>query len=175
MTKRALITGVTGQDGDYLPDLLLENGYEVHGVNRRSSSFNSGRINHLYHDPHEAGVRMLPNFGDMTDATNFIRIVQKIQPDEVYNLAAQSHVQVSFDTTEYTANAHGIGTLQLLEAMRLLKLGDKTRFHQAWTSELYGKVQELLSEMVVEDLKVVVGENRKNRYDGCGSSCSLCS
>jgi len=141
--KRALITGITGQDGAYLAELLLAKGYEVHGVKRRSSSFNTGRIDHLYHDPHERGVKMFLHFGDMTDATNLIRLMQEVQPDEVYNLAAQSHVQVSFDTAEYTANADGIGTLRLLEAMRLLKLGDKTRFYQASTSELYGKVQEI--------------------------------
>ena len=141
--KRALITGITGQDGAYLAELLLAKGYEVHGVKRRSSSFNTGRIDHLYHDPHERGVKMFLHFGDMTDATNLIRLMQEIQPVEVYNLAAQSHVQVSFDTAEYTANADGIGTLRLLEAMRLLKLGDKTRFYQASTSELYGKVQEI--------------------------------
>lgn len=141
--KRALITGITGQDGAYLAELLLAKGYEVHGVKRRSSSFNTGRIDHLYHDPHERGVKMFLHFGDMTDATNLIRLMQEVQPDEVYNLAAQSHVQVSFDTAEYTANADGIGTLRLLEAMRLLKLGEKTRFYQASTSELYGKVQEI--------------------------------
>jgi GDPmannose 4,6-dehydratase len=143
MSKIALITGITGQDGAYLAELLLEKGYEVHGVKRRSSSFNTGRIDHLYHDPHEKGVKMFLHYGDMTDATNLIRLMQEIQPDEVYNLAAQSHVQVSFETAEYTANADGIGTLRLLEAMRLLKLGDKTRFYQASTSELYGKVQEV--------------------------------
>ncbi|MEO1158826.1 MAG: GDP-mannose 4,6-dehydratase [Pseudomonadota bacterium] len=141
--KRALITGITGQDGAYLAELLLAKGYEVHGVKRRSSSFNTERIDHLYHDPHEQGVKMFLHFGDMTDATNLIRLMQEVQPDEVYNLAAQSHVQVSFDTAEYTANADGIGTLRLLEAMRLLKLGEKTRFYQASTSELYGKVQEI--------------------------------
>ncbi len=143
LTKRALITGITGQDGAYLAELLLNKGYEVHGVKRRSSSFNTGRIDHLYHDPHEQGVKMFLHHGDMTDATNLIRLMQEIQPDEVYNLAAQSHVQVSFETAEYTANADGIGTLRLLEAMRLLKLKDKTRFYQASTSELYGKVQEV--------------------------------
>ncbi len=143
MSKKALITGITGQDGAYLAELLLDKGYEVHGVKRRSSSFNTGRIDHLYHDPHEQGVKMFLHFGDMTDATNLIRLMQEVQPDEVYNLAAQSHVQVSFDTAEYTANADGIGTLRLLEAMRLLKLGETTRFYQASTSELYGKVQEI--------------------------------
>jgi GDPmannose 4,6-dehydratase len=141
--KRALITGITGQDGAYLAELLLAKGYEVHGVKRRSSSFNTGRIDHLYHDPHEQDVKMFLHFGDMTDATNLIRLMQEVQPDEVYNLAAQSHVQVSFDTAEYTANADGIGALRLLEAMRLLNLGEKTRFYQASTSELYGKVQEI--------------------------------
>ena len=141
--KRALITGITGQDGAYLAELLLAKGYEVHSVKRRSSSFNTNRIDHLYHDPHEQDVKMFLHFGDMTDATNLIRLMQEVQPDEVYNLAAQSHVQVSFDTPEYTANADGIGTLRLLEAMRLLKLGDRTRFFQASTSELFGKVHEV--------------------------------
>ena len=140
--KVALVTGVTGQDGAYLSELLLEKGYTVHGVKRRSSSFNSGRIEHLYQAPHEANRRFILHYGDMTDSTNLIRIVQQVQPDEIYNLAAQSHVQVSFETAEYTANADGIGTLRLLEAMRILKLGNKTRFYQASTSELYGKVQE---------------------------------
>jgi GDPmannose 4,6-dehydratase len=143
MSKTALITGITGQDGAYLAELLLEKGYEVHGIKRRSSSFNTERIDHLYSDPHEDGVRMMLHYGDMTDATNLIRLLQEIQPDEVYNLAAQSHVQVSFDTAEYTANADGLGALRLLEAMRLLKLGDKTRFYQASTSELYGKAREV--------------------------------
>ena len=137
----ALITGVTGQDGAYLADLLLEKGYIVHGVKRRSSSFNTGRIEHLYQDPHEKGQRFVLHFGDMTDSTNLIRIVQETQPDEIYNLAAQSHVQVSFETAEYTANSDAIGTLRLLEAIRLLGLVKKTRFYQASTSELYGKVQ----------------------------------
>src|SRR6266700_415375 len=131
MTKRvALITGVTGQDGAYLAELLLEKGYMVHGVKRRSSSFNTGRVEHLYQDPHEPDPRFTLHYGDMTDATNLIRIVQETQPDEIYNLAAQSHVQVSFETAEYTANADGIGTLRLLEAIRLLGLKDKTRFYQ---------------------------------------------
>ena len=141
--KRALITGVTGQDGAYLAELLLAKGYEVHGIKRRSSSFNTGRIDHLYQDPHEEGVRLTLHYGDMTDSTNLIRIVQEVQPDEIYNLAAQSHVQVSFETAEYTANADGTGTLRLLEAIRLLGLAKKTRFYQASTSELYGKVQEV--------------------------------
>jgi GDPmannose 4,6-dehydratase len=140
--KTALITGVTGQDGAYLAELLLAKGYVVHGVKRRSSSFNTGRVDHLYQDPHEADPRFVLHFGDMTDATNLIRIVQETQPDEIYNLAAQSHVQVSFETAEYTANADGIGTLRLLEAIRLLGLAEKTRFYQASTSELFGKVQE---------------------------------
>ncbi|WP_245280493.1 GDP-mannose 4,6-dehydratase [Chelatococcus sambhunathii] len=142
MSKRALITGVTGQDGAYLAELLLAKGYRVWGVKRRSSSFNTARVDHLYQDVHEGDPRFRMIYGDMTDATNLIRIVQEIQPDEIYNLAAQSHVQVSFETPEYTANADAIGTLRLLEAIRLLKLEGKTRFYQASTSELYGKVQE---------------------------------
>jgi GDPmannose 4,6-dehydratase len=141
--KVALVTGVTGQDGAYLSELLLEKGYVVHGVKRRSSSFNTGRIEHLYQDPHEQDQRFILHYGDMTDATNLIRIVQQTQPDEIYNLAAQSHVQVSFETAEYTANADGIGPLRLLEAIRLLGLTKKTRFYQASTSELYGKAQEV--------------------------------
>lgn len=141
--KRALITGVTGQDGAYLAELLLEKGYEVHGVKRRSSSFNTARIDHLYQDPHERGVRFRLHYGDLTDSTNLIRLVQEIQPDEIYNLAAQSHVQVSFDTPEYTANADGIGTLRMLEALRILGLERTCRFYQASTSELYGMVQEV--------------------------------
>ena len=139
--KVALITGVTGQDGAYLSDLLLEKGYTVHGVKRRSSSFNTGRIDHIYQDPHEADPRFVLHYGDLTDSTNLIRIVQETQPDEIYNLAAQSHVQVSFETPEYTSNADGTGTLRLLEAIRILGLEKKTRFYQASTSELYGKVQ----------------------------------
>ncbi|MBB3916727.1 GDP-mannose 4,6-dehydratase [Rhizobium fabae] len=139
--KVALITGVTGQDGAYLAELLLDKGYIVHGVKRRSSSFNTSRIEHLYEDPHVENPRFILHYGDMTDATNLIRIVQETQPDEIYNLAAQSHVQVSFETPEYTANADGTGTLRLLEAIRLLGLTRKTRFYQASTSELYGKVQ----------------------------------
>jgi len=139
--KTALITGATGQDGAYLSELLLEKGYVVHGVKRRSSSFNTGRVEHLYQDPHEKDPRFILHYGDMTDSTNLIRIVQETQPDEIYNLAAQSHVQVSFETPEYTANADAIGTLRLLEAIRLLGLTEKTRFYQASTSELYGKVQ----------------------------------
>jgi GDPmannose 4,6-dehydratase len=141
--KTALITGITGQDGAYLAELLLAKGYEVHGIKRRSSSFNTGRIDNLYQDPHEKNVRLSLHYGDMTDATNLIRIVQEVQPDEIYNLAAQSHVQVSFETAEYTANADAIGTLRLLEAIRLLGMTKKTRFYQASTSELYGKVQEI--------------------------------
>ncbi|MEN3975964.1 GDP-mannose 4,6-dehydratase [Emcibacter sp. SYSU 3D8] len=143
MAKTALITGVTGQDGAYLTELLLDKGYVVHGVKRRSSSFNTGRIDHLYEDPHEGDPRLHLHYGDMTDATNLIRIVQETRPDEIYNLAAQSHVQVSFETAEYTANADAIGTLRLLEAIRLLGLSETTRFYQASTSELYGKVQEI--------------------------------
>ena len=141
MGKTALITGVTGQDGAYLSRLLLEKGYTVHGLKRRSSSFNSGRIEDIYQDPHEGDARFTLHYGDMTDATNLIRIVQETQPDEIYNLAAQSHVQVSFETPEYTANAAGLGTLRLLEAIRILGLEKKTRFYQASTSELYGLVQ----------------------------------
>ncbi|WP_287311202.1 GDP-mannose 4,6-dehydratase [Mesorhizobium sp.] len=141
--RKALITGITGQDGAYLAELLLAKGYDVHGIKRRSSSFNTGRIDNLYQDPHEKDVRLSLHYGDMTDATNLIRIVQEVQPDEIYNLAAQSHVQVSFETAEYTANADAIGTLRLLEAIRLLGLTKKTRFYQASTSELYGKVQEI--------------------------------
>src|SRR5271155_909253 len=139
--KTALITGVTGQDGAYLADLLLSKGYVVHGVKRRSSSFNTGRIDKLYHDRHVQGESLYLHYGDMTDATNLIRLVQETQPDEIYNLAAQSHVQVSFETAEYTANADGIGVLRLLEAIRILKMEEKGRFYQASTSELYGKVQ----------------------------------
>ena len=141
--KVALVTGVTGQDGTYLSELLLKEGYTVHGVKRRSSSFNTSRIEHLYEDPHIEHPRFILHFGDMTDSTNLIRVVQETQPDEIYNLAAQSHVQVSFETPEYTANADGTGTLRLLEAIRLLGLTKKTRFYQASTSELYGKVQEV--------------------------------
>ncbi|GLQ54964.1 GDP-mannose 4,6-dehydratase [Devosia nitrariae] len=141
--KRALITGVTGQDGAYLAQLLLEKGYEVHGIKRRSSSFNTGRIEDIYQDPHQPDARFILHYGDLTDATNLIRVVQETQPDEIYNLAAQSHVQVSFETPEYTANADGIGTLRLLEAIRILELEKKTRFYQASTSELYGLVQEV--------------------------------
>ncbi|MDG4577063.1 MAG: GDP-mannose 4,6-dehydratase [Defluviicoccus sp.] len=137
-TKVALITGITGQDGAFLAELLLSKGYVVHGIKRRASSFNTGRVDHLYVDPHEPGARFFMHYGDLTDATNLIRIVQQVQPDEIYNLAAQSHVQVSFETPEYTANADGIGALRLLEAMRILNLGGKTRFYQASTSELYG-------------------------------------
>jgi GDPmannose 4,6-dehydratase len=138
--KVALITGVTGQDGAYLAELLLGKGYVVHGIKRRSSSFNTGRIDHLYRDPHESGVRFFLHYGDLTDATNIIRLVQETRPDEVYNLAAQSHVQVSFETPEYTANADGLGTLRLLEAMRILHRTADCRFYQASTSELYGNV-----------------------------------
>ena len=140
MAKTALITGITGQDGAYLAELLLEKGYDVHGIKRRASLFNTERIDHLYRDSHEDDVRMTLHYGDLTDATNLVRIVQQVQPDEIYNLAAQSHVAVSFETPEYTANADAIGALRLLEAIRLLGLGRRTRFYQASTSELYGKV-----------------------------------
>ncbi|WP_110954058.1 GDP-mannose 4,6-dehydratase [Anaerosinus massiliensis] len=142
MTNKALITGITGQDGAYLAEFLLEKGYEVHGIKRRSSMFNTDRIDHLYKDQHEEDVRFFLHYGDMTDSTNLIRIIQQVQPDEIYNLAAQSHVQVSFDTPEYTANADALGTLRILEAIRILGLENKTRFYQASTSELYGLVQE---------------------------------
>jgi GDPmannose 4,6-dehydratase len=141
--KTALITGITGQDGAYLAEFLLNKGYTVHGIKRRSSSFNTARIDKLYRDPHQQGRPLYLHYGDMTDATNLIRLVQETQPDEIYNLAAQSHVQVSFETAEYTANADALGTLRLLEAMRLLGLAKRTRFYQASTSELYGKVQEI--------------------------------
>jgi len=139
----ALITGVTGQDGSYLAELLLEKGYEVHGIKRRASSFNTGRIDHIYEDPHEEDVNFFLHYGDLTDSTNLIRIVQETQPDEIYNLAAQSHVQVSFDTPEYTAEVDALGPLRLLEAIRILDLTDQVRLYQASTSELYGKVQEV--------------------------------
>jgi len=142
LTKTALITGVTGQDGAYLAQFLLDKGYTVHGIKRRTSSFNTGRIEHIYQDPHEANQRFVLHFGDLTDSTNLVRIVQQVQPDEIYNLAAQSHVQVSFETPEYTANADAIGTLRLLEAIRILNLEGRTRFYQASTSELYGLAQE---------------------------------
>lgn len=141
--KIALITGITGQDGAYLAELLLKKGYEVHGLKRRTSLFNTDRIDHLYHDQHEAGAKLTLHYGDLTDSTNLIRVIQEIQPDEIYNLAAMSHVHVSFDTPEYTANADGIGTLRILEAVRLLGLSKKTRIYQASTSELYGLVQEV--------------------------------
>ena len=143
MSKVALITGVTGQDGAYLSELLLEKGYEVHGIKRRSSLFNTDRIDHLYQDPHEKNVKFKLHFGDMTDSSNLTRIIQEVQPDEIYNLAAQSHVKVSFETPEYTANSDAMGTLRILEAIRILGLEEKTRFYQASTSELYGKVQEI--------------------------------
>lgn len=142
--KKALITGITGQDGSYLAELLLSKGYEVHGVKRRASSFNTQRVDHLYRDEHEEGVHFFTHYGDMTDSTNLIRIIQQVQPDEVYNLAAQSHVHVSFETPEYSANADALGALRLLEAIRILNLADKTKFYQASTSELYGKIQEPL-------------------------------
>ena len=141
--KTALITGITGQDGAYLAELLLEKGYRVHGIKRRSSLINTNRVDHLYQDPHEKNVRFSMHYGDMTDSTNLIRIVQETQPDEIYNLAAMSHVKVSFDTPEYTANADGIGTLRLMEAIRILGMEKKTKIYQASTSELYGLVQEV--------------------------------
>src|SRR5688500_7052195 len=143
MPKVALITGITGQDGAYLSELLLDKGYEVHGIKRRSSLFNTERIDHLYQDPHEKNVHLKLHYGDLTDSTNLIRIMQEVQPDEIYHLAAMSHVHVSFETPEYTANADGIGTLRILEAVRLLGLSQKTKVSQASTSELYGLVQEV--------------------------------
>jgi GDPmannose 4,6-dehydratase len=143
VAKTALITGITGQDGAYLAEFLLEKGYEVHGIKRRASSFNTDRIDHLYQDPHESDVRLKLHYGDLTDSTNLIRIIQEVQPDEIYNLAAQSHVAVSFETPEYTANSDAVGTLRVLEAIRILGLENKTRFYQASTSEMFGKVQEI--------------------------------
>jgi GDPmannose 4,6-dehydratase len=140
--KKALITGITGQDGAYLAELLLEQGYEVHGLKRRSSLFNTDRIDHLYRDPHERNVKLTLHYGDLTDATNLIRVIQQVRPDEIYNLAAQSHVAVSFETPEYTANSDALGTLRILEAIRILGLEKTTRFYQASTSEMYGKVLE---------------------------------
>jgi GDPmannose 4,6-dehydratase len=143
LTKTALLTGITGQDGAYLAELLLSKGYDVHGVKRRASSFNTDRIDHLYQDPHERDVHLKLHYGDLTDSTNLIRIVQEVQPDEIYNLAAQSHVAVSFETPEYTANADALGTLRLLESIRILRLEGKTRFYQASTSEMFGNVREI--------------------------------
>ena len=143
MAKKALITGVTGQDGAYISELLLNKGYEVHGIKRRTSLINTQRVDHLYHDPHIDGKNFTLHYGDLTDSTNIIRLIQQIQPDEIYNLGAMSHVHVSFDEPEYVANTDGIGTLRLLEAVRILKLEQKTRIYQASTSELYGKVQEI--------------------------------
>lgn len=141
--KTALITGITGQDGSYLAELLQSKGYHVHGIKRRSSSFNTGRIDHLYQDPHEQRIRLTLHYGDLTDSTNLIRVIQEVQPDEIYNLGAQSHVKVSFETPEYTSNADGLGALRILEAVRLLGLEKKTRIYQASTSEMFGKVQEV--------------------------------
>ncbi len=141
-TKKALITGITGQDGSYLAELLIEKGYEVHGIKRRSSSFNTDRINHIYQDPHTTSANLILHYGDLSDSSNLIRIIQEVQPDELYNLGAQSHVAVSFDLPEYTADVNGIGALRILEAIRLLGLEKKTRYYQASTSELYGLVQE---------------------------------
>ncbi len=143
MTKRALITGVTGQDGAYLAELLLQKGYEVHGLKRRASSFNTERVDHLYQDPHVPGASFRLHYGDLTDATNLLRVIQQIQPDEIYNLGAQSHVAVSFETPEYTANSDAMGTLRILEAIRILKLEKRTRFYQASTSEMFGRVQQV--------------------------------
>ena len=141
--KKAIITGVTGQDGSYLSEFLLKKGYQVHGIKRRSSSFNTGRVDHLYQDPHEKDPQFLLHYGDLTDSTNLINLIQKIQPDEIYNLGAQSHVAVSFESPEYTANSDAIGTLRILESIRSLGMTNKTKFYQASTSELYGKVQQI--------------------------------
>lgn len=146
MVKIALITGITGQDGAYLAELLLSKGYYVHGIKRRSSMFNTDRIDHLYQDQHEKNINFKLHYGDLTDSTNLIRIIQEVQPNEIYNLAAQSHVKVSFETPEYTANADALGPLRILEAIRILGLEKKTRFYQASTSELYGLVQEISKE-----------------------------
>src|ERR1700739_4473819 len=143
MTKVALVTGITGQDGAYLTDLLLKKGYIVHGIKSRSSLLYTERIDHLYQDPHEQNVQLKLHYGDLTDSTNLIRIIQETQPDEIYNLAAQSHVAVSFETPEYTANSDAVGTLRMLEAIRILGLENKTRFYEASTSEMFGKVQEI--------------------------------
>ena len=139
--KKALITGITGQDGSYLTELLLQKGYEVHGLKRRASSFNTNRIDHLYQDPHVNDPRLILHYGDLSDSTNLIRLINKIEPDEIYNLGAQSHVSVSFESPEYTANCDALGTLRLLEAIRILKLESRTKFYQASTSELYGKTK----------------------------------
>jgi GDPmannose 4,6-dehydratase len=143
ITKKALVTGITGQDGSYLTELLLKKGYEVHGLRRRSSSFNTSRIDHIYHDPHDKDARLFLHYGDLSDSSSLIRVVQQVQPDEIYNLAAQSHVAVSFEKPEYTADIDGVGTVRLLEAIRTVGLTEKTRFYQASTSELFGKVQEV--------------------------------
>src|SRR5690242_3914637 len=143
MEKRALVTGITGQDGAYLAELLLGKGYTVHGIKRRSSLFNTERIDHLYQDPHVLNRNLILHYGDMTDSSSLIRVIQRVEPDEIYNLAAQSHVAVSFEEPEYTANADGLGTLRILEAIRILGLQNKTRFYQASTSELYGLVQQV--------------------------------
>lgn len=143
MKKKALITGITGQDGAYLAELLLKKGYEVHGIKRRSSTFNTSRIDHLYQDPHEDDRKFILHYGDLTDSSNIIKVIQLVQPDEIYNLGAMSHVRVSFELPEYTANADGIGTLRILEAVRLLGLDKKTRIYQASTSELFGLAQEV--------------------------------
>jgi GDPmannose 4,6-dehydratase len=143
MAKTAIITGITGQDGSYLAEFLLEKGYVVHGIKRRASSFNTARIDHLYQDPHETNPQLVLHYGDLTDSTNLIRIIQQVQPDEIYNLGAQSHVAVSFEAPEYTANSDALGTLRILEAVRMLGLTKKTRIYQASTSELYGLVQEI--------------------------------
>ena len=170
----ALITGVTGQDGAYLAEFLINKGYFVHGIVRRSSSFNTGRIEHLYQDPHQPKLRFLMHYGDMTDATNLIRIIQETQPTEIYNLAAQSHVKVSFETAEYTANADALGTLRLLEAIRILRMEDRVRFYQASTSELYGGVyKEPQSETTPFHPRSPYGGQALRLLDDCKLSRSL--
>jgi GDPmannose 4,6-dehydratase len=161
--KVALITGVTGQDGAYLAELLFSKGYTVHGIKRRSSSFNTERVDHLYQDPHERNVRFMLHYGDMTDATNLIRVIQETQPTEIYNLAAQSHVQVSFETPEYTANADALGPLRLLEAIRIFGLEKRTRFYQASTSELYGSVREIPQRETTPYRRVCAARRRCRR------------
>ena len=161
--KSALITGITGQDGSYLTELLLAKGYVVHGIKRRASSFNTARIDHLYQDPHECDPRLVLHYGDLTDSTNLIRIIQQVQPDEIYNLGAQSHVAVSFEEPEYTANSDALGTLRILEAVRMLGLTTKTRIYQASTSELYGLVQEVPQKESTPSIHVAIRRSQAIR------------
>ena len=166
--KTAVITGITGQDGSYLAELLLEKGYQVHGIKRRASSFNTGRIDHLYQDPHDSNPRLTLHYGDLTDSTNLIRIIQQVQPDEIYNLGAQSHVAVSFESPEYTANSDALGTLRILEAVRILGLTDKTRIYQASTSELYGLLQEIPQKESTPSIRAVPTASRSSTPTGHG-------